>query len=108
MKLLLQERAREASARERLRVETLARLKASLADLLPGQRVWLLGSLVKSGRFAETSDVDIALEHEPESTPLYRLRSLLSERVGREVDIVTLDHCHFAEAIRREGVQWIA
>jgi len=108
MKLLLQERAREAAARERQRIETLARLKESLGDLLPAERVWLFGSLVKSGRFAETSDVDIALEHEPESTPLYRLQSLLSERVGREVDIVTLDHCHFAEAIRREGVQWIA
>jgi len=108
MRLLLQVGACNAAARERLRLNTLAQVKASLVDLLPGERVWLFGLLVRAGRLAEDSNVDIALKRGPAATPLYRLQSLLSERVGREVDIVTLDHCRFAKAIRRQGTPWTA
>jgi len=108
MKLLLQVGTRNAAARDRLRLKALAQVKASLVHLLPGEPVWLFGSLVRAGGLAVDSDVDIALEREPAATPLYRLQSLLSERVGREGDIVTPDHCRFAEAIRRQGTPWTA
>jgi predicted nucleotidyltransferase len=66
------------------------------------------GSLTQAGRFAEWSDVDLALEEEPEGRSIYLLMSLLSERVGREVDVALLGETRLREKIVKEGERWIA
>jgi predicted nucleotidyltransferase len=57
---LLQKMGSERQARrESLREETRRHLRTALRDLLPAAKVVVFGSLVKPGRFSETSDVDI-------------------------------------------------
>lgn len=106
---LLQERDAER-LRRRFEVyeETRRRLRASLAELVPGQTVILFGSLTKPGVFNDRSDVDLALESEPPQMDIWRLTAELMERLGRPVDIVLLRACRFEQRIRREGEQWIA
>jgi predicted nucleotidyltransferase len=106
---LLQQRD---AARERRRLEiyeeTRRRLRDCLAELVPGQKVILFGSLTKPGIFNDRSDVDLALEAEPLQMDTWRLTAELMEKLGRSVDIVLLDHCRFGKRIRREGEVWIA
>ena len=93
--------------RERLRSATLAELRKVLGELLPGQRVIVFGSLVKAGRFSDSSDIDLALDSEPASINIYELSSVIGERMGRETDVLLLSECRFREKILREGQTWI-
>lgn len=106
---LLQQRD-AARARRRLEVygETRQRLQQALAELIPGHKVILFGSLTRPGIFNERSDVDLALESVPPQMSVYRLIAELMERLDRPVDILLLDQCRFRERIRREGEVWIA
>ena len=106
---LLQQRD-AARARRRLEVyeDTRRRLKEALAELIPGHKVILFGSLTRPGVFNDRSDVDLALESEPPQMSVYRLIAELMERLRRPVDVVMLDKCRFRERIRQEGEVWTA
>ena len=107
MTTLLQRRdLARAERRRELYDETRRRLRESLADLVPGQRILVFGSLTKPGVFNEASDVDLALETEPSGTTSGRLMSELTERLGRPVDVILLPHCRFRDRIVREGETW--
>ena len=60
---------RRDQARKARRVEAYAevrqQLRTVLAELVPGHRVWVFGSLAKPGRFNDASDVDLALAEPP-------------------------------------------
>lgn len=104
--------ARRAAARSRRRLalyeETRRRLRSAIAELMPGQKVIIFGSLTKPGLFNDRSDVDLALESEPAHMSQYQLISRLMERLGRPVDVVLLAQCRFRDKIRREGEAWTA
>ena len=82
-------------------------LREALEALVPGERVWIFGSLAQTGRFNAASDVDVALEAEPAVMSAGRLSSELSERLARHVDVVLLETCRFRDKIRREGELWM-
>ena len=82
-------------------------LRAALEALIPGERVWVFGSLVQPGQFTDASDVDVALESEPVAMSSGRLSSELSERLARPVDVVLLAACRFRDKIRSEGEVWM-
>ena len=82
---------------EALRLETRRELQAALADHDPGCSVVVFGSLIKPGAFSEDSDVDLALAAEPLGMSVYQFCSLLSERLGRRVDVLLLPECRFRE-----------
>jgi len=87
--------------------DTRRRLRAALANLIPGCKVIVFGSLTRPGLFNDCSDVDLALvEPLPPVDPL-RLMSELMERLGRPVDVVLLEKCRFRQKILREGEAWI-
>ena len=92
--------------REALREDVRQRLSAALSELAPAERAIVFGSLVKPGRFSDSSDVDVALESEPRGMSIYQLTSLLAERVGHPVDVVVLSECRFRDRILREGETW--
>jgi predicted nucleotidyltransferase len=92
--------------RESLRNETRKRLRIALKEILPAPTVIVFGSITKPGRFSESSDVDVALEREPEKMSIYQLTAQLSERLGRPVDVVILSQCRFRDRIFREGETW--
>jgi predicted nucleotidyltransferase len=105
---LLQEMERERlRQRERLRTEARRQLREVLRELVPGRRVVVFGSLAKPGRFTEASDIDLALDSEPEGMSPYQLTSLLAERMGRRVDVVLLPETRLRDKILREGEIWM-
>lgn len=100
---------RERQARyEQSRVQTLAKV-LDLLDLLGPdyglQEAYVFGSLAGPGRFRPESDVDIAVVLAGAES-LFRLSAELSIRLVRDVDLIELDKCFFADKIRREGVRW--
>ena len=92
--------------RERLKVydrtwEAMGRLK----ERYPFDAVYFFGSLTKPYRFFNSSDIDIGIEGLDKYLH-YRFISDLSRLLKREVDVVRLEDCPFAETIRTCGVQW--
>jgi predicted nucleotidyltransferase len=106
MTLLQQMHIEHRQRRETLRLETKRRLRAILEDLAPAKRVVVFGSLLQPNRFSEASDVDIALDSQPIWMSIYQLIALLSERLGRSVDVVVLPECRFRDRVMREGETW--
>lgn len=69
------------------------------------ERAYIFGSLTRPGDFTEASDVDIAISGELPAE-FCTLMSLLSTTLGREVDLIHLEKCHFSERIRDRGILW--
>lgn len=68
-------------------------------------RAYLFGSLTRPYRFTARSDVDLAVEAiDPER--FFQAIAELSEQVEREVDLVELSKCLFADRIRQQGIVW--
>lgn len=105
--LLQQMHEQKAAQAERLRLEVREQLRSALREILPGVPVRVFGSLIRPGRFNEYSDVDIALDAEPAGISIYQLIALLSERLGRRVDVVLLPASRFKEKILQEGELWM-
>jgi predicted nucleotidyltransferase len=68
-------------------------------------RAYLFGSLTRPYRFTERSDVDVAVES-IDSESFFQAMARLSEQVEREVDLVELSKCPFADRIRQQGIVW--
>ncbi len=101
---LTQRRAQNEQERQAL----LARVLHLLDELGPGygiHRAYVFGSLTRPGRFRPDSDVDIAVE-QIDPTRFFEAMSELWNSLGREVDLVELDKCHFAQRIREVGILW--
>ncbi len=99
-----------ARHRRRLRVlaQTRRDLRTALAELIPGQKVIVFGSLARPGVFNDRSDVDLALETEAPQMNCGQLMVELTERLKRPVDVVLLGKCRFRKRILREGEVWRA
>ena len=109
MRLLIQARTRDRRRAEQERLRIREGLNRALHELIPGHRCWVYGSLTAPGCFREWSDVDLAVDELPATGPsLYLLTSLLSERVGRPVDLVVIGETRLREKILREGEPWTA
>ncbi|MDI6794258.1 MAG: hypothetical protein QME81_15580 [bacterium] len=66
--------------------------------------VFIFGSIVKTGRFVEKSDLDVAVKDL--KTGLYfDFMTDVSNEMGRDVDVVELEKCRFSEKIKREGLK---
>jgi predicted nucleotidyltransferase len=93
---------------ERQRLATCDRVLAWL-DAVGQQygidRAYLFGSLTRPYRFTERSDVDVAVEA-IDSESFFQAMAELSEQVEREVDLVELSKCPFADRIRQQGIVW--
>ena len=82
-------------------------LKTSLKRHLPGQQVWVFGSILEPGRFNAASDIDIAIDTLPSGMSIYTLTALLDEDMKRRVDVVYLPESRLQNKIITEGEQWI-
>jgi hypothetical protein len=69
------------------------------------ESAYLFGSITQLGRFHENSDVDLAVE---QIDPVRQIDAIadLSLALLRDVDIVDLRRCHFADRIRTQGQLW--
>jgi hypothetical protein len=69
------------------------------------ERGYVFGSITQPGRFSPHSDLDLAVESLQQGDP-FGLIGYLSLHLNREVDLVPLDQCHFADKIRLIGIAW--
>ncbi len=103
--VLAQRRANYEQKRQSLLADVL-RLLDELGPVYDIQQAYVFGSLIKPGRFDHHSDVDIAVE-QIDSTRFFEAMGKFSTSLGREVDLIELSKCHFADKIRREGIRWM-
>ena len=66
---------------------------------------YIFGSVTKPGHFTQNSDIDLAVDTW-ETGNICGLMGYLSLHLNRDVDVVPLDQCHFADKIRRLGMPW--
>ena len=99
--------AAKATRNETERRRLLAATRVALKSLLPGETVWIYGSLVRPGGFNEYSDIDVALARSPPKFSEFWLQGELELRLGRRVDVVVLGETRLADKITREGRKWI-
>lgn len=106
--LLQQAISEKRNCWEQSRQELLAVVLAWLNDNAADygiDRAYLFGSLTQPSRFTPRSDVDVAVETIAPET-FFVAMAALSEAVERDVDLVLLDMCPFADRIRQTGVIW--
>ena len=98
--------ARKRRERETLRLAVQARA-LQLLDKSPValDEAILFGSVVRPGRFSAHSDVDVAVP-DLEPRDFFTLMGHLEEGLEREINLVPIDTCHFADTIRRTGLRW--
>ena len=100
--------ARKRREREELRRRVLTQAFVALDELsqeIPFFEAYLFGSVVKPHKFREDSDVDVAILVLPDEH-FFRAMTFLSARLGRDVDLVQLEVCPFAEKVKKEGIKW--
>ena len=100
--------ARRRAENEQERQTLLANVLRMLEQLGPEygiQQAYVFGSVVLPGRFYFHSDIDIAVE-QIDPKRFFEAMSTLSASLGRDVDLVELDKCHFAHRIREKGILW--
>lgn len=100
--------ARKEEEREKLRCAVLARLDEALKVLsakYSWDEIFIFGSVARKGTFHDRSDVDIGIEG---LDPLqhYAFVGELSGLLERDVDVVLLEECGFAERIKEKGLKW--
>lgn len=104
--LLQRREAERLQKRERLRTETLEMLRAVLREVLPGQAVYVYGSILQPGRFRTRSDIDLALVEEPTDRSIYRVQAQLETALRRPVDLCVLGETRLRRKIETEGQRW--
>lgn len=93
---------------ERERQIALTQVLQLLDQYGPGfdlREAYVFGSVTGAGCFDVRSDVDIAVGRMSVAN-FFEMMATLSLELGRDVDLVELDKCHFAHRIRKKGVRW--
>ena len=99
-------REKEQNERERQQLLPLALAWLQAHGLDYGiSRGYLFGSVTQPGRFTQSSDIEIAVDTW-ETGNIFGLMGYLSLYLNRDVDVIPLDQCHFADKIRRLGMPW--
>lgn len=104
--LFAQAERERARAREEHRLRTLARVEEQVRQCMarrPSVKVYLFGSLLRPNCFADTSDIDIAVEGLPPSDFLTLYGELEDCLQTERLDLVELERCSFAPFIRQTG-----
>jgi len=100
------EELRESAERQRRKMlDTLVDSFSGLAEEFSFSGAYVIGSLMEPYKFFADSDVDIAVEGLRDAD-YFRLMSRLSAFVERDVDLIELEKCEFADRIRKCGLRW--
>jgi len=76
-----------------------------LSEEIAFKEAYLFGSVTKSHRFSERSDLDIGFVG-LDDRHFFKVMSYLSGEIGRDVDIVQLEDHRLADKIKRGGIRW--
>jgi len=69
------------------------------------KQAYIFGSLTRKNQFSPESDIDLAVEV-AKADNFFSLIGFISEATGRDVDLIPLNYCHFADRIRERGIKW--
>ena len=92
---------------EHLRITTLDETKEVLEKVLPDfnvDEVYITGSLLVPYKFSSRSDIDIAVKGLRQED-YFTLISRLEELLLRNIEIIELENCRFAEKIEVTGLK---
>lgn len=103
---LAREKKQNEETRQQLLQQTLDWLSAN-AGQYGVDCGYVFGSVAEPNRFTQRSDIDLAVETHKTGN-ICGLMGGLSSYLLRDVDMVPLDKCHFAEKIRQVGMAWTA
>jgi len=95
-------------ARERQRRHTVNKVWNAIEQLSHTYQwddLYVFGSATKLERFSELSDIDIGIAG-LDKLLHYRFIADLSRLIEKEVDVVRVEDCSFADAIRTRGIRW--
>lgn len=67
------------------------------------KRAYLVGSILREGRFYPFSDIDIAVEGLEEDS--LQLGCALEHLLERDVDLIELERCPFRDSIEKRGLR---
>ena len=102
--LAIQEK-REKWEKERKRIlQRTTNALSRLSKEIKFSEVYLFGSLTHQNRFTENSDVDIAFWGLADEDFFYAM-AFLSREIGRDVDVIQLEHHPFKNKIQATGVK---
>jgi len=104
-KFLKEREEKEREKRELERKKLLQKVIKILKDELKesGAEVFLVGSILKPFSFSEHSDVDIVLKGYKDDR--FDLWPKLEKKIGRSIEIIPFESCHFKELILKEGLR---
>lgn len=104
-KFLEAREAEEKQERETDRKEALRKVISILKEEFAGSSVeaYLVGSLIRPFQFSLTSDVDIVLKNFQGDR--FDLWPKLEKKIGRKVEIILFETCHFQEFVVKEGLK---
>lgn len=97
---------RKNQAGETRRKKELAELRGKLRRYFARRkvsRVYLIGSILCPGAFDEQADIDIAVLGLEGN--FFRISAELEALVGRDLDLIELEQCRFANEVEREGLR---
>lgn len=97
---------REASERKRLELLEGASLSfGRLSKKIAFEEAYLFGSITKPYHFSDRSDIDVGFIGLKDEN-FFRAMAVLSNELGKEVEVVQLEGHRMAEKIKREGIRW--
>jgi predicted nucleotidyltransferase len=94
---------------ERERIKLLGHAKTIIQEYFKETRVtsvYITGSIIKPYTFGKHSDIDIATEGLP-SEIYFKSVGQLTEILDRQVEIIELEQCRFADKIKKTGIKII-
>ncbi len=100
---------REAISREAKRKVCLREVKAGVIDYFTAEGIgtaYLFGSLVEENDFYDWSDIDIAIAG-PVKKDYFRMLSEIERLLNRDVHLILLEECPFADFIEKSGVRML-
>jgi predicted nucleotidyltransferase len=104
-RFLLKKQEDERQKREEERIHLLDKVVSFLKKEFKDNsvKVYLVGSIIRPFQFEYDSDVDIVLENF--SGDRFELWAKIERSIGRNVEIIPFEMCHFQEFVLKEGLR---
>jgi predicted nucleotidyltransferase len=93
---------------ERQRIDALDKVNKAIEELSHTYQwddLYIFGSAIRPERYYEFSDIDIGIEG-LDKFMHYKFIADLSSLIEKEVDVIRLEDCSFADTIRTRGIRW--
>lgn len=104
--ILDEHRERMRRQAEDLRVEMLEKIRAAVSELsntVCFKEAYIFGSVLRPS-FSDDSDIDIAFVGLRDAD-FFRTMAILSDRLGRDVEVIQLEGHRLREQIIKEGIR---